>query len=111
MNHAFEFTDSHKIVPIGSKGDDFPIVGASADLFRAPEPPAPARAQAGKRIAKKDKPLNIVKAAKQRLKDVEREIKRLRALEKERDELRRLLDAAINQPRAAVRDISAAKRG
>ncbi len=83
------------------------IVPANPDMFRAPD-----REQVRKtRRISVEKPLNVVKAAKARLRDVEREIKKLRALEKERDELRRLLDAATNKPRAVVRELSAAKRG
>lgn len=57
------------------------------------------------------KPLNVCKLARARLKEIEREIKRLQSLEKERDELRRLLDAAKTKPLAVVRGITAAKRG
>ena len=46
------------------------------------------------------RPINVVRLAKQRLREVEREIKRLKALETERDELRRLLDAAKAPARA-----------
>lgn len=46
---------------------------------------------------------NVVRIARERLRDVEREIKRLRALEKERDELKRLIEAAATKPRPVVR--------
>ncbi len=88
------------------------IVPANPAMFRTPEVQnvAAPRAQPAKRIAT-DKPFDVIKAAKARLRAVEREIKRLRALETERDELRRLLDAAMNKPRATVREITTAKRG
>lgn len=50
-------------------------------------------------------PADVIKLARARLRDVEREIKRCKALEKERDQLRRLLDAADNKPRAVVREL------
>jgi hypothetical protein len=40
---------------------------------------------------------NVMKLARARLRDLDREIKRLRALETERDELRRLLAAAAEK--------------
>ncbi len=92
-----------------SNNADDTITPANADLFRAPERVAPARPQPTKRIAR-DKPLNVVKAAKARLREVERDLKRLRKLEVERDELKRLIHAAVTKPCANVRDI-AAKRG
>jgi hypothetical protein len=58
----------------------------------------PARAQA---ITPKD----VVKLARTRLREVEKDLKRLRRLEVERDELRRLLDAAKTKPRGVVREI------
>lgn len=45
---------------------------------------------------------NVVKAARARLREVERQIKRLRKLEKERDELKRLLSAARAEPKTAT---------
>ncbi len=108
--HSFEFSVDHGAIPIGDPGDDFPIVAANPALFgRALAPEVPKAAPA-KPVAV-EKPLNVVKAAKARLKDVNREIKRLRKLEAERDELVRLLAAANNKPRANLRDISTAKRG
>lgn len=50
-------------------------------------------------------PPNVLKLARERLRYVEREIKRLKKLEVERDELRRLLDAAKTKPRAVVREL------
>ncbi len=56
------------------------------------------------------KPIDVIKLARRRLREVERDIRRIKALERERDELKRLLDAADNRPRAVVRELSA-KRG
>ncbi len=111
--HSFEFSVDHGVIPIGAPGDDFPIIGAHASLFRPPQDAAQAPQAAAKTPAVSDKPLNVVKAAKARLKAVNSEIKRLRKLEAERDELVRLLAAAHNKPRANLRDISlsTAKRG
>lgn len=50
-------------------------------------------------------PPNVLKLARARLRAVERELKRLRRLEQEHDELRRIIDAATNKPRAVVRQI------
>ncbi len=108
--HSFQFTPGGGIVAAGDADDDDAIVPANAALFAQPERVEAPKAQPARRISF-DKPLNVVKAAKARLRDVEREIKKLRALEKERDELRRLLDAATNKPRAIVREITTAKRG
>lgn len=61
---------------------------------------APHRAQ-----AKPIKPVDVVKMARARLRDVDREIKRLKKLEIERDELKRLIDAATGKPLAIVRSM------
>ncbi len=53
-------------------------------------------------------PRGVIKAAKARLRDIKREVKRLKALEKERDELERLLAAAAGKPRL-VRNITSAR--
>lgn len=45
---------------------------------------------------------NVVKAARARLREVERQIKQIRKLEKERDELKRLLSAAKAEPKTAT---------
>lgn len=50
-------------------------------------------------------PADVIKLARARLRDVEKEIRRCKALEKERDQLRRLLDAADAKPRAVVREL------
>ncbi len=51
------------------------------------------------------KPVNVVRLARARLREVERDIKRLKKLETERDELRRLLDAAAQKPRGTLRSL------
>ena len=50
-------------------------------------------------------PKNVVALAKARLKEIMLELKRMPPLEKERDELRRLIAAAENKPLATVREI------
>lgn len=57
------------------------------------------------RPAKTPTPRGIVAQARQRLRDVNAELRRMKALEKERDQLKRLIDAADNKPRAIVREI------
>jgi hypothetical protein len=53
--------------------------------------------------------LNVLKLARQRLADLKREIKRLRRLETERDQLERLLRAADGKPVAVVAPIRTAR--
>lgn len=50
-------------------------------------------------------PKDVIRLAKARLKEVEREIRRIQKLETERDELKRLLDAAAGKPIAIVRSL------
>jgi hypothetical protein len=50
-------------------------------------------------------PKDVVRLARARLREVEREIKRIHKLETERDELKRLLDAAAGKPLALVRSL------
>lgn len=52
------------------------------------------RRKPAQRKAATPSPANIISLAKRRLRDVERELARLRKLEVERDELRRLIAAA-----------------
>ena len=56
-----------------------------------------------------DKPINVVKLARARLREVQRGIKQLRKLEKERDELERLIRAADGKPVAVVANLRTAK--
>ncbi len=55
--------------------------------------------------AKAPRAVNVVQLAKSRLRDVKRDLRRMKALEKERAQLERLIDAADGKPRAVVRDI------
>ncbi len=111
--HTFEFGEvngQRKIIPIGSKGDDFPIMGADPAMFRGPDAATPSPPPARTSKNRPTKPVNVLQAAKARLREVKREINRLRKLEAERDELTRLIQAAEQKPCAIVRDI-AVKRG
>lgn len=67
---------------------------ASRPVATSPHRPAP--------LAKKSAPPNVIQLAKARKKYLDSEIRRLRKLERERDELVRLLDAAKNKPRTPV---------
>lgn len=53
-------------------------------------------------------PGELVKAARARLRDIRKEIKRLRALEREAEELSRLIKAAKEKPRNNLRQIKSA---
>lgn len=114
---GFEFTPAG-IVPLGSytpAQKEGAIAGATADVPGPIESPQ----LHAVRVAFKEstavtlrhpdlalKPKDVIRLARQRLKDVEREIKRLHKLETERDELKRLLAAA--RPVAIVRPIRSA---
>lgn len=64
--------------------------GAAAEAYSTPAPqPRPQR---------KPTPKNIVALAKARLREVKAELKRMKALEKERGELERLIHAAKGKP-------------
>lgn len=83
------------------------VDGGPMDRFAEEEPvemPAlvPMRKQP---VLRKSAPKNIVQLARARLREVKAEVRRLRALEKERDQLERLIEAATNKPRATVREI------
>jgi len=87
------------------------ISGATANVLPLPapifHPMAPAQAVKIQHAAP-PKPLSqrdIIKAARAELRATEKEIKRLRKLEKHRDELRRLLDAADGKTRPAIRSL------
>ena len=62
--------------------------------------PTPARKPAPKLA-----PKNVVALAKARLRDVKAELRRLKALEKEKGELERLIAAAENKPKPNLREI------
>lgn len=50
-------------------------------------------------------PVNVVKLARARLRAVEAELRHMKRLQAERDELRRLLEAAKSKPRSNVREL------
>jgi hypothetical protein len=81
-------------------------------VFRLTAPEPKGRRQQAQLQAQRvssDKPINVVKLARARLRDVQRGIKQLRKLEKERDELERLIRAADGKPVAVVANIRTAK--
>lgn len=80
--------------------DDDDVEDASSELTR----PAP-RATVRKPVAKLPTPKDVVKLARARLREVKRELRRMRGLEEERAELERLINAAENKPRAVVREL------
>lgn len=114
--HTFEFSREGGIRALGdSPEDDFKVLPANPDMFRrqdeaVPALPHPSRKPTARAARPVTKPLNVVKAAKARRRELKREIARLRKLEVELAELERLLLAAEQKPCAIVRDI-AAKRG
>ena len=113
---GFEFTPGG-IVPLGAyraQGPTEDVAGATADVPR-PEAStgAPAaRLEATPRIVGDllaigaVKPRDVVKLARTRVRELDREIKRLEGLKKEREELRRLLAAAKAAPKTNVRAIA-----
>lgn len=120
MNHGFEYANGG-IYPLGtnfSQMAEGAIAGASlapaqiAEAAKvAPVRPVPAQPVVAAKptvVAAKAaalKPVDVVKLARTRLREVERDIKRLKKLETERDELKRLLDAAAHKPRATIRSL------
>lgn len=89
------------------------VVGSTIDVTRSPVvatngvayvPPTRADIAMGVK-PRAISPADVIKLARARLRDVEKEIRRCKALEKERDQLRRLLDAADAKPRAVVREL------
>lgn len=54
---------------------------------------------------RKPAPKNVVALAKARLREVKAELRRLKALEKEKGELERLIAAAENKPKSNLREI------
>ncbi len=104
--NGFVFTPDRMLVAI-EPSQELNEDGVPSTTTPAPRPVA--KPQAVAKLTSITKPINVLQLAKARLREVEREIKRLRALEGERDELRRVIDAATNKPRAVVRDITAAR--
>ena len=73
------------------------------DIYGAPPSAAPRPSGTQPRKAQPlGPPPNVVKLARERLREVEKELRVRRKLEAERDELKRLIAAATNKPRAAV---------
>lgn len=88
--------------------DDDEDQGETNDIPSARAAAVPASSPKGKRASSRSPlppPPNVLKLARARLRAVESEIRRLKKLEAERDELRRLIDAATNKPRAVVREL------
>ena len=83
-----------------------------------PQPPPPPQIVTAVSLAKVwtegaisiDKPFDVLKLAKARLRTVRKELKRLKALEAEQTKLMRLLDAAEGKPLAVVRGIDSKRR-
>ena len=100
---GFEFTPAG-IVPLGTYREG-QTEGAIAGAVVPPPPVAAVTARPVVAAAAPISPRDVVRLARARLKDVEREIKRLHKLEAERDELKRLLDAAAGKPLALVRSL------
>jgi len=76
-----------------------------------PDPPRPVVSDVREACKLKRRTANpdfdLIKAARAQLRELDREIRRLRKLEKRRDELKRLLDAASGKPHAVVRNLRA----
>jgi hypothetical protein len=75
------------------------------DFVEAPSVARPAKTQGVAKKVKTLAPRDVVKLAKARLRDIKKELRRLKALEKERAQLERLIDAADGKPRAVVHNI------
>lgn len=92
------------------QGDPAPgairVDGGPVDRFTEEPVEMPSLAAMRKQpVLRKSAPKNIIQLARARLREVKAEVRRLKALEKERDQLERLIAAAMNKPRAIVRDI------
>jgi|GEM_PF-4856839 hypothetical protein len=74
--------------------------------------PAAPPSKPGKKstAAPRSKPVDVIKLAKQRLREVLRELKTMRRLEDEKAQLERLLNAADGKPAAVVRELRASSR-
>lgn len=73
------------------------IKGASVRLEYSPTAPV---------FIPPTKPINVLREAKRRLRDVRRELKALKALEREASELERIIKAATTKPLPAVRPLT-----
>ncbi len=113
-------------VPALTSGSTAPAVAGFDDEFnqtlqlaspppgfpRGQTPPAPVQAADPAPTTKPSKPLKTTKVlalAKARIKDVNKELRGMKALEKERAELERLIAAAQTKPKAVVAAIKSAE--
>ena len=83
------------VVPQATEDERVEAAGAVA---------AGARARA-KRAARGITPKDVISLARARLREVKAELRRMRALDRERQQLERLLKAADGKPLAVVRDM------
>lgn len=121
MTHGYEFTPAG-IVPIDATpatasdkmhGAAVPSAELDEDDDKERVPTAKAPSAISPRTPPKSvplKPRDVIKLARARLREVNREISRIKKLEKERDELSRLVAAADGKPIATVRALPL-KRG
>lgn len=77
------------------------FVSSDQDLGTPEYVPTPRTHKPAPKLA----PKNVVALAKARLRDVKAELRRLKALEKEKGELERLIAAAENKPKTNLREI------
>lgn len=82
--------------------DQIKAAMAGEEVAKKP-PPAPVVKQPS--LGKLAAPTNVVALAKARLRDVKKELRRMKALEKERDELERLVAAAERKPKTVLREV------
>ncbi len=113
---GFEYTP-FGILPLGtnlSQMAETGLAGATVEVVGlAPQQPVQSEAvrvqlqprQAANIQPAELKPVNVIRLARARLREVERDIKRLKKLEVERDELKRLLDAAAHKPARTLRSL------
>lgn len=97
----------HGLVPVNGVRPTAPMDEDEDDEL-APAPAAPPPPQRATPPIQ-SKPINVVALARRRLREIKSELRRMRQLERERDELQRLVDAASNRrPRAVVKTIARA---
>lgn len=82
----------------------------SAPAQEAAPPARATRKHPAENPKAQNKPVDVVKLAKRRLKEVRRELKAMRKLEAELAQLERLLNAADGKPTAVVRELRASSR-
>ena len=109
MSGPMQWTQGQFVPAIGvvpnpgqQRGGVVPEVTSDGPVFVELPEPAPVHRPAAKN---KPAPKNIVALAKARLREVKKELKVKKALEKERDELERLIAAADSKPRAVVTNL------